>query len=62
VFPPSCHTVADKLNYAGWVLFVLSALAFAASGWRSADSVTLVGSLLFLGGCVLFMIPYHRRH
>jgi|AntRauTorckE6833_2_1112554.scaffolds.fasta_scaffold47633_2 hypothetical protein len=45
----------------GWLLFLLSAVAFTAVAVRDGDVLLAVGSLLFLAACVLFLIPYARR-
>lgn len=41
----------------GWLLFVVSAGFFVVSGARSGDPAALWGSLLFLAGCIVFLIP-----
>ncbi len=47
----------DRFQLLGWVLFVLSALFFIASSIRAGDMVSLVGGLLFLFACFVFLIP-----
>ena len=51
------HTI----NLIGWLIFLASALTFIASSIRSGDTVGLFGSVLFLVGCLVFLIPYFRR-
>jgi hypothetical protein len=41
----------------GWYLFLASAGFFLAASLLSGDWVTLGGSLFFLLGCILFLIP-----
>lgn len=45
----------------GWRLFVASALFFAAASIRAGDLLALVGSLLFLVACFVFLIPLLRN-
>ena len=49
------------INLIGWLLFVASALAFITSSLRSGDTAGLVGAVLFLVACLLFLIPFFRR-
>ncbi len=44
----------------GWVLFLLSAIAFTAAAIRDGDALMAVASLCFLAACVLFLVPYVR--
>jgi len=46
------------LQIFGWVLFIFSAFGFIASSLRSGDVLGLIGGVLFLLACVLFLIPY----
>ena len=50
-----------KINLIGWILFVFSAFAFITSSLKSGDTVGLIGAVLFLAGCLTFLIPYFRR-
>jgi hypothetical protein len=50
--------VARKLQIFGWVLFILSACGFIASSLRSGDVLGLIGGVLFLLACVVFLIPF----
>jgi len=45
----------------GWVLFVLSALGFIVSSLRTGDIAGLLGGVLFLAGCLVFLLPLMRR-
>ncbi|MGI9406064.1 MAG: hypothetical protein ACR2O4_06795 [Hyphomicrobiaceae bacterium] len=44
----------------GWILFTASACFFLASGIRSGDVPSLIGSALFLVACFFFMAPIGR--
>jgi len=41
----------------GWILFLMCAILFLVSSAQSRDVLMLVGSILFLVACVVFMIP-----
>lgn len=45
----------------GWILFLLSAVAFTFVGVRDGDLPMTIGSVLFLVACLLFLVPYVRR-
>jgi hypothetical protein len=40
----------------GWALFALCSILFAASGIRNGDFLAAAGSILFLAGCLLFIV------
>lgn len=46
-----------KLHLAGWLLFLLCAVLFIAASIRNHDALSLAASILFLIGCVVFLIP-----
>ena len=46
-----------KFETAGWVIFVWSALFFLAATIKSGDTLSIVGSALFLAACIVFMVP-----
>ncbi len=50
--------MAVKCQIWGWVLFIISALAFIASSLRSGDMLGLAGGIFFLVACFVFLIPY----
>lgn len=47
-------------EFVGWLMFIASACAFVASSIRSGDPFGLIGSLLFLIACFVFLIPIVR--
>ena len=51
----------DTIYLIGWILFVLSAVGFITSSLQSGDAPGLVGSVLFLVACLIFLIPFFRR-
>jgi len=46
-----------RFQLLGWILFVFSALFFITSSFRAGDLVSLIGGLLFLFACFVFLIP-----
>ena len=52
-------TKSRELTYqtGGWVLFIVGTILFLVASVRSGDIVSLAGSLAFLAGCILFMVP-----
>jgi energy-coupling factor transporter transmembrane protein EcfT len=50
-----------KLQLMGWILFVLCAFFFIASSLKNRDTLTLIGSVLFLISCIVFIIPLVRK-
>jgi hypothetical protein len=45
----------------GWILFVLSALGFIVSSLRTGDLPGLAGGVLFLAGCLAFLLALLSR-
>jgi uncharacterized membrane protein YtjA (UPF0391 family) len=46
-----------KIQLWGWGIFVICSVLFIISGLRARDVVATIASVLFLIGCVIFMIP-----
>ena len=46
-----------KIQLLGWALFILSASFFTAASIRAGDVLGLLGSLLFLFACFVFLAP-----
>jgi predicted membrane protein len=46
----------------GWVLFVVCALFFIASSLQSRDLLSLIGSIIFLAACFVFLYPLVKRN
>jgi F0F1-type ATP synthase assembly protein I len=44
-----------KLKITGWMLFIVSALAFTFSSVKNGDNPALIGSLAFLLACFVFL-------
>jgi len=51
------QTMQRRYQLWGWILFILSAIFFIASSIRADDPVSLVGGLLFLVACFVFLAP-----
>ena len=41
----------------GWILFLVCAGFFIASGVAGGDILSVAGSIIFLIGCVVFIVP-----
>ncbi len=46
-----------KFHLWGWVLFLVCAGFFITSSVKDSNIPSLVGSIIFLAGCVVFIIP-----
>jgi len=46
-----------KFQLWGWIVFMSCSVLFVVSSIRNRDVLSLVASILFLVGCVIFMIP-----
>jgi len=49
-----------KWQIAGWILFILCAVFYITSGLKNNDVLTLIGSVIFLVACIVFVIPLVR--
>ena len=47
---------------AGWILFVICAFFFIASSLKNHDTLTFIGSVIFLIACIIFLIPIFRAY
>ncbi len=41
----------------GWILFLICAIIFLASGLKNDDILTIIGSAVFLIACFVFLYP-----
>jgi len=53
------HEIRYQLS--GWILFVVCAVFFIASSLKSQDILMIIGSIVFLFACILFLIPLVRH-
>ena len=51
-----------KYQLLGWILFIICAILFIASGLKNHDILTFVGSVIFLIACIVFLIPLVRSN
>jgi uncharacterized membrane protein len=51
-----------KYQLAGWILFIICAIFFVASGLKNHDIYTLIGGVIFLIACIVFLIPLVRSN
>lgn len=49
-----------RLNFLGWILFVISAGGFCIASVGNFWAMT--GSVFFLLACLVFMVPFLRRN
>ena len=47
----------NLMHLVGWLLFVLCAIFFIASSLKNHDSLALIGSVVFLVSCIVFIVP-----
>ena len=47
---------AARIQLTGWILFVLSAGFFIAASIRAGDLIGLIGGILFLVSCFVFLL------
>ena len=52
----------ERLQLAGWILFLICAPLFLVSGLRSGDLWTVAASVVFGVGVVLFLITLRPRN
>ena len=50
-----------KLQLWGWVLFVLCAGLYLAANIEAKSTLGIIGSIVFLVACFVFMIPLMRE-
>ena len=50
----------DRYALAGWLLFILCAVFYLASSLKNHDPLAVIGSVLFLIACLVFMVPLVR--
>lgn len=46
-----------KYYLSGWILFIICAIFFIASSLKNHDTLTFIGSVIFLIACIVFLIP-----
>ena len=51
----------SRYQLAGWILFIVCAIFFIASGIVNRDPLTLIGSVIFLAACLVFLYPWLGR-
>ena len=51
-----------KYQLAGWILFIICAIFFVASGLKNHDILSFIGGVIFLIACIVFLIPLFRSN
>ena len=46
-----------KFQLFGWILFIFCAIFFILSSLKNHDTLTFIGSVIFLVACIVFLIP-----
>lgn len=59
--PEDKGSLDRRLELAGWGLWLLALALFIVSGVRNGDPWTVAGSIIFVVGIVLFLLPMFRR-
>jgi len=52
----------SKYQIAGWILFIICAIFFMVSSLKNHDTLTFIGSVIFLIACFVFLIPIFRAY
>jgi hypothetical protein len=45
----------------GLIGFIASGLFFTASSIRTGDELTVIGSIVWIGACIVWLVPLIRR-
>ena len=62
MFHPVAEDTTDQLEVWGYGLWVVGIVLFVVASARSGDWLSFAGSVLFLVGIVVVMVPMVRRH
>ena len=49
-----------KYQLLGWILFIICAIFFIASSLKNGDTLTFIGSVIFLIACMVFLVPLFK--
>jgi len=56
--PEKHEDISNKCQLYGWLLFVICSFFFIADSVASGSPLGITGSVLFLLGCIVFLIPF----
>jgi len=58
------NQIGEQIKYqvAGWILFIICAILFIVSSLKNHDTLTFIGSVIFLVACIVFLIPIFRAY
>jgi len=56
--PGKHEDISNKCQLYGWLLFVICSFFFIADSVASGSPLGITGSVLFLLGCIVFLIPF----
>jgi len=51
-----------KFQLLGWGLFIFCAIFFILSSLKNQDTLTFIGSVIFLVACIVFLIPLFMQN
>lgn len=51
-----------KYHLTGWILFIICAIFFIVSSLKNHDTLTFIGSIIFLIACVVFLVPLFESY
>jgi len=51
------ETTQQRFHLWGWILFIGSAMFFMAASLQAGDPLSLIGGVLFLVACFVFLVP-----
>jgi predicted membrane channel-forming protein YqfA (hemolysin III family) len=51
-----------KYQLLGWILFILCAIFYILSSLKNHDTLTFIGSVIFLVACITFLIPLFMQN
>ena len=46
-----------KYQLVGWIVFIICAIFFISASLKNYDTLTFIGSVIFLIACIVFLIP-----
>lgn len=55
---PQKKDLEKKCSLIGWILFVVCAGFFIASAVKAQDVPMIIGSVIFLLACLVFLVPF----
>ena len=54
-----CTSTERRVEQAGWLLFIASAVFLTWASWSPGEMVALAASVFFLLACLVLLVPLH---